>query len=88
MEIQFSSQAWEQYTYWQGQDKRTLKRINELLKDIVRGDAFMGIGKPEPLKGELSGFWSRHIDESHRLVYCVEGGICQVIQCKGHYGDR
>ena len=84
MEIKFTEAAWEQYLYWQGQDKRTLKRINELLKDITR-NSFEGIGKPEPLKGSFSGFWSRRIDEGNRVVYCVQDGICHVIHCKNHY---
>lgn len=87
MEITFSLQAWEEYTGWQSKDKKTIKRINELLKDIVRGNPFEGIGKPEPLKGNLSGFWSRRIDEQHRLVYRIHGDVCQVAQCKGHYDD-
>ena len=64
--------AWADYLYWQTQDKKTLKRINLLIKDIER-NAFDGIGKPEPLKGELSGFWSRRIDDCHRLVYRIMG---------------
>lgn len=87
MEIQFSVEAWEDYLYWQGQDKKTLQRINELLKDIARNGSFVGIGKPELLKGDLSEFWSRRIDERHRLVYRVEGNTCQIIQCKGHYNE-
>ena len=87
MEITFSLQAWEEYASWQGQDKRTIKRINELLKDIVRGNPFEGTGKPEPLKGNLSGFWSRRIDEQHRLVYRIQGETCQIAQCKGHYDE-
>lgn len=85
MDIKFSLEAWEQYLYWQGQDKRTIKRINELLRDIVRGNFFEGIGKPEPLKENFSGFWSRRIDERNRLVYRIVGDDCQVVQCKGHY---
>ena len=89
MEIRFSLEAWEQYTAWQGEDKKTIKRINELLKDIVRGNPFEGIGKPEPLKENLTGFWSRRIDDCHRLVYCIveETGDIQIAQCKGHYND-
>jgi len=87
MEIKFSLEAWEQYVAWQGRDKRTLKRINELLKDIVRGNPYEGIGKPEALKGNLSGLWSRRIDAWNRLVYRIEGDDCQIAQCKGHYGD-
>ena len=88
MEIKFSLEAWEQYIGWQNQDKKTLRRINELLKDIVCGNQFEGIGKPEPLKGNLSGFWSRRIDEYNCLVYRIQGErgeICQAVQCKGHY---
>jgi toxin YoeB len=84
MQIQFSTDAWSQYLYWQQQDRRTIKRINDLLEDIGRG-GHQGIGKPEPLKGNFSGFWSRRIDGKNRLVYRVEGDICQVIQCRGHY---
>ena len=76
--------AWDDYTYWQGQDKKTLKRINSLIKDALR-QPFDGIGKPEPLKENLSGFWSRRIDDTHRLVYCVEGESLVVIACRYHY---
>lgn len=79
-------EAWEDYTYWQTQDKKTLKRINTLLKDIER-DNFDGIGKPEPLKGELSGFWSRRIDDVNRLVYRICDGVLEILSCKGHYDD-
>ena len=79
-------EAWEDYIYWQQQDKKTLKRINALLKEIER-ENFKGIGKPEPLKGELSGFWSRRIDEEHRLVYAVEDERVIIFACRGHYDD-
>ena len=79
-------EAWEDYLYWQLQDKKMLKRINTLLKDIERNN-FEGLGKPEPLKGELSGFWSRRIDDTHRLVYRIRGGVLEVLSCKGHYDD-
>lgn len=82
--IQWDFDAWEEYLYWQTQDKRILKRINQLVKDIVR-NPFEGIGKPEPLKGNLTGFWSRRIDEEHRLVYAVEESAVVVISCRGHY---
>lgn len=85
MEIKFSMTAWEQYVSWQKQDKRTLKRINDLLRDIIRTGGFDGLGKPEPLRGDLSGFWSRRIDSVNRLVYSIDENTCQVIQCKGHY---
>lgn len=79
-------EAWEDYTYWQTQDKKTLKRINMLLKDIERGN-FDGIGKPEPLKGDMSGFWSRRIDDVNRLVYRIRGDVVEIVSCKGHYED-
>lgn len=79
-------EAWEDYLYWQLQDKKMLKRINTLLKDIER-NSFEGLGKPEPLKGELSGFWSRRIDDTHRLVYRIRGGVLEVLSCRGHYDD-
>ena len=79
-------EAWEDYLYWQLQDKKMLKRINTLLKDIERNN-FEELGKPEPLKGELSGFWSRRIDDTHRLVYRIRGGVLEVLSCKGHYDD-
>ena len=78
--------AWADYLYWQSQDKKTLKRINSLIKDIER-NPLEGIGKPEPLKGDLSGFWSRRIDEHNRLVYRIVGEDCQIAQCRGHYSD-
>ena len=78
-------EAWEDYEYWQTQDKKTIKRINALLKDISRNSPHKGIGKPEPLKGELSGFWSRRIDDVNRLVYRVENGFLEILSCKGHY---
>lgn len=84
--ITFSEDAWCDYLYWQGQDKKTLKRINLILQDISRS-GFDGIGKPEPLKGELSGFWSRRIDDCNRIVYRISGDNIEIIQCKGHYED-
>jgi toxin YoeB len=83
--LTFTERAWEEYLYWQTQDKKTLKRINNLLKDIDR-NAFEGIGKPEPLK-HYDGFWSRRIDECNRLVYRITNGITEIVQCKGHYDD-
>ncbi|MDD6598829.1 Txe/YoeB family addiction module toxin [Anaerovibrio sp.] len=74
-------EAWEYYLYWQIQDKKTLKRINALIKDAER-NPFSGIGKPEPLKGNLSGFWSRRIDDANRLVYRLQHDI---LSCRGHY---
>ena len=77
-------EAWADYLYWQHQDKKMLKRINDLLRDIERSN-FDGIGKPEPLKGELSGFWSRRIDTANRFVYRIENGVLEILSCKGHY---
>ena len=77
-------EAWEDYVGWQTQDKKMLKRINQLLKDISRSN-FEGIGKPEPLKGDFSGFWSRRIDQEHRLVYRIKDGFLEILSCKGHY---
>ena len=84
--ITFTERAFAEYLYWQSQDKKTLKRINALLKDTERSP-FEGIGKPEPLKGELSGFWSRRIDETNRFVYRVENGVLEILSCRGHYDD-
>lgn len=84
MNIQFSSRAWEDYLYWQKFDKKILKKVNELLKEISRS-SHEGIGKPEPLKHALSGFWSRRITDEHRLVYRVEGKTIQVAQARYHY---
>lgn len=77
-------EAWEDYLYWQSQDKKTLKRINILIRDIER-DPFSGLGKPEPLKGELSGFWSRRIDDVNRFVYRINGNVMEILSCRGHY---
>ena len=80
-------EAWDDQLYWQMQDRKTLKRINVLLKDIERG-YFDGIGKPEPLKGELSGFWSRRIDDTNRFVYRISSGVLEILSCRGHYEDQ
>ena len=82
--ISWTPHAWEDYLYWQGQDKKTVKRINELLKDINR-DPFQGIGKPEPLKFEFNGCWSRRIDDTNRLVYQVVDQNIIILQCRYHY---
>ena len=82
----FTEQGFADYLFWQTQDRKTLKKINALLKDIDRNN-FEGIGKPEPLKGDLSGFWSRRIDDANRLVYKVTDGQIEILQCKGHYDD-
>lgn len=80
----FTPSAWADYVWWQGQDKKTLRRINALL-DAVARDPFNGIGKPEPLRGDLSGFWSRRIDETNRLVYEVTDDAVFVVACRYHY---
>lgn len=82
--VMFSDRAWEEYCYWQTQDKKTLKRINQLLADIKR-NGFIGMGKPEPLKENLSGYWSRRIDDTNRLVYRIADDYVEIVQCKGHY---
>ncbi|MCR6660324.1 MAG: Txe/YoeB family addiction module toxin [Asticcacaulis sp.] len=84
MKITFSSQAWDEYLYWQGHDKATLKRINALIKDIMR-HPFDGIGQPEPLKHDWSGYWSRRIDQEHRLVYEISDDALLIAQCRYHY---
>ncbi|MBR0365521.1 MAG: Txe/YoeB family addiction module toxin [Clostridia bacterium] len=76
--------AWADYLYWQTQDKKTLKKINELIKDIER-NGNLGIGKPEPLKGNLSGLWSRRIDEYNRLVYRIRENMIEIVSCRNHY---
>lgn len=80
----FTPSAWDDYIYWQSQDKKTLKRINNLIKESQR-TPFEGIGKPEALLGDLSGFWSRRIDEQHRLVYAVTDAEITIIACRYHY---
>ena len=82
----WSDKAWDDYLYWQAQDKKTLKRVNQLVKDIERSN-FEGIGKPEALKGDLSGFWSRRIDDANRLIYRINGEFIDILSCKGHYED-
>ncbi len=82
--ITWTLASWEDYQYWQGQDRKTMKRINSLIKECLRSP-FDGIGKPEPLKENLAGFWSRRIDEANRLVYRVDGDDLIVIACRYHY---
>ena len=79
--------AWNDYLYWQKQDKKTLKKINELIKDIER-DSFNGIGKPEALSGNLSGFWRRRIDAKNRIVYRIKNEQIEIAQCGSHYRDK
>jgi len=83
----FTDDAFNEYLSWQNEDRKTLKRINQLLKSIQR-EPFSGEGKPEPLKGEFSGLWSRRINDKDRLVYSVCSDIVTVYQCKGHYTDK
>lgn len=82
--IVFSERAWSEYVSWQGEDKKMIKRINQLLKDVERSP-FEGIGKPEALRGDLSGFWSRRIDDVNRLVYRVAEGSIEILSCREHY---
>ena len=86
MRLLWEDRAWSEYLYWQTQDKKTLKRINALIKDIQRSP-YEGIGKPEPLRGNLSGWWSRRIDETNRIVYYEQGEVIHIISCLGHYDD-
>lgn len=86
MHKSFSDQGFEDYLYWKFHDRKTLKKINDLLKDIERNGVAKGIGKPEPLKHRPG--WSRRIDEGNRLVYDVHGEHLYIIACKGHYGDK
>ena len=80
----WSDEAWEDYLDWQMQDKKTLRRINLLIKDAER-NPYTGLGKPEPLRGDLSGFWSRRIDEKNRLVYRFSSDFLEIASCKGYY---
>lgn len=84
MQIVFTKTAWEDYLYWQNNDKKMLKRLNLLIKDIARNPS-EGIGKPEPLKLSLSGYWSRRINDEHRIVYKAENNQLIIIQCRYHY---
>ena len=83
--LSWTDEAWKDYIYWQTQDKKTLNRINKLIEDIKRNDPLAGIGKPEPLKASLTGFWSRRIDDTNRLVYSVDEKFITVISCRYHY---
>jgi len=84
MKYVFVDESWEDYIYWQNTDKKKLKRINELLKDIAR-NPFDGIGKPESLKHKYSRFWSRKIDDEHRLIYRYEDNEIHILKCRFHY---
>jgi toxin YoeB len=82
--LAWTDEAWKDYLYWQSQDKKTLKRINKLIQ-ATQNQPFIGIGKPEPLKANLSGFWSRRIDDTNRLVYAVDDEYLTIIACRYHY---
>lgn len=84
MRLLWEDRAWDDYLYWQKQDKKTFKRINALINDIKR-NPFDGIGKPEPLKENLSGYWSRRIDDKNRVVYYEQDNIIYILACRGHY---
>ena len=85
-QLAWTDGAWSDYCYWQGQDKKTIKRINKIIAD-TKSTPFTGLGKPEPLRENLSGFWSRRIDESSRLVYAVNDNHLTIIACRYHYQD-
>lgn len=84
MRLTFSDEAWEDYLHWQKQDRRMVERINKLIKEVQR-DPFVGLGKPEPLKHALSGFWSRRITDEHRMVYRVSEVALEIAQLRFHY---
>jgi len=84
MRLIFADIAWEDYLYWQQQDKRMVERVNKLIKEIQR-ESYTGIGKPEPLKHALAGYWSRRINDEHRIVYKVEAGAIVIAQLRYHY---
>ncbi|NAZ15529.1 Txe/YoeB family addiction module toxin [Glutamicibacter soli] len=83
--LTWTTGGWEDYVYWQTQDRKTLKRINVLIEDVLRDDPFEGIGKPEPLKHALAGAWSRRIDDVNRLVYIADDRAVTILQAKYHY---
>ncbi|MFE3958725.1 Txe/YoeB family addiction module toxin [Nocardia sp. NPDC059091] len=85
--VRFDRNGWEDYCHWQKQDRKMLRRINLLIEDICRNGNADGIGKPEPLRQNLSGWWSRRIDQEHRLVYRADDDTVTVIACRGHYDD-
>ena len=86
LNLLFLPEAWEDYVYWQTQNRKTLKRINLLIQDILR-TPFEGVGKPEPLRENRSGWWSRRIDQTHRIVYRCEESQIVIAQCRTHYGS-
>ena len=84
MKLVFADAAWEDYLYWQKQDRKMVERINKLIRETQR-EPFEGVGKPEPLKGDLAGFWSRRIDREHRLVYRIASDTLEILACRYHY---
>lgn len=86
MKLLWDERGWNDYLEWQDNDKKTLRKINALLKDIQR-NPYDGIGKPEPLRGDLSGWWSRRIDSANRIVYREKDGVIVIASCKGHYDN-
>ena len=84
MTLQWTPDGWADYVYWQTEDRKTLRRINKLIKDMLR-TPFQGIGKPEPLRYDLSEYWSRRIDDANRIVYTVKGDVLIIVQCRTHY---
>lgn len=86
-DIQFTEDGWADFSYWLTEDKKTLTRIIKLIADIKR-NGYNGIGKPEPLRGDLSGYWSRRIDSANRIVYKITGDTISIIQCGSHYRDK
>lgn len=85
--ILWEPRAWNEYLYWQATNRKTLKRLNAILKEIMR-TPFEGIGKPEKLKGRLEDFWSRRLDEKNRITYYVKDDFIKITSCRGHYGDK
>ncbi len=83
----FADIGWEDYFYWQTEDRKTLKKINQLIYDIAR-NGNSGLGKPEPLSGNLAGFWSRRINDKDRLIYKIDGNNVYILACRYHYGDK
>jgi len=90
VKVTFTPQAWDEYQWWQLNDRKILKRINLLIRDIMRDDSEHGLGKPERLREDLSGFSARRITDEHRLVYRIEheADVLEIVQCRYHYGDR
>ena len=83
----WTDRGWADYQFWQFQDRKTLRKINQLIADIER-NGYTGIGKPEPLRGDLTGWWSRQIDDKNRIVYRLADAHVEISQCKGHYEDK